>query len=205
MNIEQDWKGLDEGQEDRDLSALLQTASLSKLPSNSPLEKLKKNLLYNMILAVVICLVYVAIILYFHIWQAQVAIGITLVFSLWALSTAFTVYRKINSSISYATPLLDELKRHHGYISAWMKTQQQVALFIYPVSAAGGFMLGGVAGSGKPVEVFMSKPLVWIALLIAIAVLVPACHYLAKWMCKQAFGKHLDALSKNIAELELEK
>lgn len=204
MSLEQNWNNI-QGQEDDDLSALLQRPSLSKLASHGPLEKLKKNLFYNMIIAAVICVLYVVVIFYFHIWQVQIAIGITLIFSLWALYTAYVVYQKINTTISAANPVLAELKRHYEYITTWMKSQQKVALFIYPVSAAGGFMLGGVSGSGKTVEEFMSKPVVWVALLIAIAVLVPACYYMAKWMCKHAFGKHLDTLMKNIEELEQEK
>jgi hypothetical protein len=65
-------------------------------------------------------------------------------------------------------------------------------------------MLGGVIGSGKPVSVFMHKPLFFITLIIAVIVLVPACYYLAKWMFKCSFGKHLQALKDNIDELESE-
>ena len=143
MSIEQDWKQLSEGQDDTGLSSMLQAARLPKMGSNGPLEKLKKNLLYNMIIAVIVCLIYVAVIVYFKIWQVQVAMGITLAFSLWALYTSYDVYQKINTSISAANTVLAELKRHLEYINNWIKTQQRVALYIYPVRAAGGFMLGG--------------------------------------------------------------
>ena len=191
--------------QDDDLSSLLQKSTLSKLSSHNPLEKIRKNLLINMIWGVLICAVYVWIISFFRIWQVQVAIGLVLVFSLWALYTAYVQYKNINNSVSSSRSLLDEMKTHYHSISNWMKTQQRVALLIYPVSAAGGFMLGGVLGSGKPVGFFMSKPMVIVALLISIAVLVPACYWLARWMFNYSFGKHLKALNENIKALEEEK
>ncbi len=65
-------------------------------------------------------------------------------------------------------------------------------------------MLGGVLGSKKPVPVFMSHPVVQIALLICIIVMVPAAYYLAKWLFKLSFGKHLKLLQENITSLEKE-
>jgi hypothetical protein len=204
MSIDKKWAGINELQDD-DLSSLLKSSRLSKITSHSPLEKLKKNLLINMILGVLICLLYVVVIFYFRIWQVQLCTILVLFFSLWALYTAFLQYKNINSSISANNPLLNELKRHYQSITDWMDMQQRVALFFYPVSAAGGFMLGGVSESGKTVTEFMSKPLVWVTLLIALAVLVPACWYLTKWMFKYSFGKHMKSLKENIDALEAEK
>lgn len=204
MSIENSWNQLQQHQ-DEDLSSLFKASRLSRLASNNPLEKIKKNILLNMSWGILICAGYVGIILYFKIWQVQLAMAIVLIFSIWALYTAYQEYRKLNSKVSSDNSLLAELRRHHASISHWMKVQQRVALFIYPISAVGGFMLGGVTGSGKPVEVFMSKPFVQLALLIAILVLVPACYYLARWMMNYTFGKHLRALQENIRELEEEK
>jgi len=191
--------------QDEDLSSLLKAPRLKNISSQNPLEKIKKNLLTNMILGVLICLLYIVVIVYFRIWQVQLCTLVVLVFSLWALYTAYLQYLHINSAISPVNPVLDELKRHYASINNWMHTQQRVALFIYPVSASGGFMLGGVSGSGKTVAAFMGKPLVWIVLVIALAVLVPACWYLTKWMFNYSFGKHMKTLKENIDALEAEK
>lgn len=203
MSIENDWDNLNKGQDD-DLSSLLKSSKLLGFSSKNPLEKIKKNLLKNMIYVGIICIAYVAIIIHFKIWQVQLLIGVVLLFSIWAGYTAFIQYKNLQTTISTAS-VLDELKRHHKSITVWIETQQRVALFIYPISAAGGFLLGGVIGSGKSVAFFLSKPYVLIALIIAMIVLTPAAHYLAKWMSKTSFGKHLDALQQNIAALEDEK
>lgn len=203
MSIENSWNQIDDQQDD-DLSSMLQSPALSKLSSHNPLEKIRKNLLINMIWAFLICLLYIGVIIYFHIWQVQIPIFVVLIFTLWGLYSGYQIYGQIKTGVSTG-PLLPELKRHHQTINTWIQTQQRVGLFIYPVSAAGGFMLGGVLGSGKPVEVFMSRPIVLIALAISIIVLVPACYYLARWMSNYSFGKHLNALQENIRELEAEK
>jgi len=204
MDIKKIWGEINDPS-DQDLSALLQTTKLSKFSSHNPLEKIKKNLLVNMIWTLLICLIYVLIIFYFQIWQVQICIGLVLLFSLWALYSAYQQYKHINSCIPAGNTVLDELKRHYQSITDWMHTQQRVALLVYPVSAAGGFMLGGVLGSGKPVEIFMQKPAMLAALLITILVLVPGCWYLAKWMFNHSFRKHLKTLKNNINALEEEK
>jgi hypothetical protein len=203
MSIEKDWGKLNEGQDD-DLSSLLKPSKLSGLSSKNPLEKMKKNLLLNMLSVSIICIGYIIVIIYFRIWQVQLSIGVVLIFSLLGVYTAFVQYKKLKANIS-ERPVLDELKRHHESINTWIKTQQRVALLIYPICAAGGFMLGGVVGSGKTVEQFMGKSFVIIILLITIVIITPAAYYLAKRMCQYSFGKHLDALKENIKALEEEK
>jgi hypothetical protein len=198
------WDDINNKQDD-DLLSLLQKHKLSKLTSHNPLEKIKKNLLMNMVWGIIIGALYVFMIIHFQIWQVQVSISIVLLFSLWALYTAWLQYKKLNTSVSSNSSLLSEMKRHYESIETWLNTQQKVALIIYPVSAAGGFMLGGVIGSGKSVELFMSKPIVILILVVTILILVPACYYLAKWMCNYSFGKHLKTLQQNIKDLESEK
>ena len=183
----------------------MQQPKLSKLTSHNPLQKIKRNLLINMIYGVLICFIYLFIIFYFQIWQVQIAISIVLIFSLWALYTAWIQYKKIDISHPLNSSLLIELKRNYESINHWIKSQQKVAIAIYPISATGGFMLGGVLGSGKSVELIMSKPPILIALAITLIILVPACYYLAKWMSNYSFGKHLKTLAQNIKDLEAEK
>ncbi len=204
MSIENSWNGLTQRQDD-DLAALLEPSRLSKLSSHNPLEKIRKNLLMNIVFGFIVCFFYVFIITYYNILQVQIAIGCVLIFSLWALLTAWQEYKKINSSALPSLPVLIELKRHHQSISAWLITQQRVALFVYPVSASGGFMLGGVIGSGKPVEAFIGSSFILISLLVTLIILVPASYYLAKWFSKISFGKHLKALEENIKDLEKEE
>jgi hypothetical protein len=201
MSIEKSWGEMNAGG-DEDLSALLKEGKLAQMPSNNPLQKIKRNLVANMVWCTLISLGYIIILVWFTVWQVQLSIAIVLVFTLWAMYGAWKLYKGINTGGGGAGNLLEELKSHHQAIHRWIQMQQRVSVFVYPFAAAGGFMFGGVLGSGGTVEAFMAKKSALITLPITILVLVPAGYYLARWMFKHGFGKHLDNIEQNIRELE---
>ena len=63
------------------------------------------------------------------------------------------------------------------------------------------FILGGVEGSGKPVEVFLYNPKMLLVLGVTLLILVPLCYYGARWMFNYAYGKHLKKLKQLMDEL----
>lgn len=203
MNINEQWRNADE-QKDNDLEALLELPVISKLPSKDPLKKIKQNLIINSIFGIVIGSIYIIILVKFPLWQLFVCLGIVLGFTVWAVVKAIQLYQQLElKHPGYS--VLEKMEEHYSNLTKFLKLQQNVGLIIYPISAAGGFMLGGYVGSGKPIEQFMSKPVVLIALVISIIVLVPLCHYFAKWMNKKAFGQFADVLKQNIETLKNEE
>jgi hypothetical protein len=166
----------------------------------NPLKLAKKNLLQNIGWSVLIGLIYVPIIFYFHFWQIQLFIGITFIFAAWAAYTAIKLYQSIQSNVT-ANNLLSELVRVKTILNQWMQVQLKVSLFIYPISVAGGYFLGGVLGSGKTVDEFLNKPIVIYALIISIMVLTPLSYYLAKWMFKLSFGNVITQINHLLEEL----
>jgi hypothetical protein len=201
MSIEQNWKQLNEGGDD-DLSSLLQPGRLQNIHSSNPLQKIKRHLFINICWGLVIILLYVFVMIKFPFWQIWLTIGLTLAFTVWGVCTAYIQYKGIRPGASSQSSLLVEMERHYEGIRNWVKLQMKVAVFIYPVAAVGGFMVGGIPGSGKSIEVFLNKPFVWVALLITVAILVPCGLYTAKWMLAKSFGKYLTVLKKNIDELK---
>lgn len=199
MSIEETWHNA--GKSDDDLVSLLNSDACLRQPSHNPLLRIKKNLRYNFLGAACIGVLYVIIILHFHLWQVQLAIGINLAFTVWCLYTTWLQYQQLDAVVS-TMPLLEELKRHSWSMKQWMRIQQQVALFVYPVSAAGGFLVGGVLASGKSVEALFSKPIMLPAMLIAVAVMVPLGYLLARKLFRASFGRHLDQIQEHIARLE---
>lgn len=204
MSKQPTWNGPDEAN-DQDLQQLLKRSDFSNLVSHHPLHKIRKNLLINICFGIAICLLYAYVLIAFGYWEVRVCLGIVLLFTAWAIHTAWKQYRLFQTGVSPNNSVLPELKRQYESIHFWMKTQLRIALFIYPISATGGFFLGGTIGSGKPVEAVMSKPAMWVILLVVLLILVPLCHILAKWMFRISFGKHIDALKRNIEDLEREK
>ncbi len=202
MNSKEQWKSFGED-EDADLSALLNMKSITKHISTDPMMKIKRNLLINSILGILISAGYIFLLIRFPFWQLLLCIGIVLIFTVWAVVKAFLLYNNMEKTLPGNT-VLQEMERHYASMENWMTVQQKVGLLIYPVSAAGGFMLGGSLGAGKSIDIIMQKPLMIIALLIAVAILVPLCFYLARWMCKVAFVKYTEQLKRNIETLKSE-
>ena len=200
MSLEELWN--DTGETDIELSSLIQPG-LAKLPSKDPVIKLKQHLLTGTVLGVLIAIGYIFIMLKFPVWQVLLCIGIVFAFTCWASVKSFLLYLEMRKPVA-GNSLLQQLESHYAKIKKWMNIQQQVGLFIYPISAAGGFMIGGSVGAGKSISEVMQKPVMIIALLIALAVLVPACFYLVRWMSKKAFGQYAAQLRENIEQLKSE-
>lgn len=198
MNIEDQWKNM-QGSDD-DLSNLLEKRAIVKWSSKDPLQRIKRNLLLNTVWGSLIAVGYIILMLKFPFWPLIVCIGITFLFTVWASVRGFILFRDIKVSTN-RNSVLEEMERHYKLLKRWLNLQQMAGLLIYPVSAAGGFMLGGFLGAGKPIEEIMHKPVMIIALILAILVLVPLCFLLARWMNKKAFGQYTEQLKQNIEAL----
>lgn len=187
---------------------LPQLKSISEIKSKglkNPLKLAKKRLFQNIIWGVIIGTIYIPIILIYRYWQIQLLLGITLLFTVWAIYTAIRLYQSIQSNVS-ANNLLSELTRVKITLNRWMTVQSKVGLFIYPISASAGYFVGGVVGSGKSVDELLGKPIIIYALIACILVLTPLCYFFAKWMFKLSFGKvinQIDVLIKELTEIEL--
>jgi hypothetical protein len=199
MDINDTWKNM--SNEDPEMDKIIQSPVLSTLHSTNTLAKLKKSVGANIIWGILVCIFYLLIIINFQIWQVQIGLGIVLVFSFWAIADTYRLYKQIDPVIAAENSLLQEMQKQYSNINQWMHTQKRVALFFYPIAAASGFMLGGVLGSGKSLNFFMSKPITIIALIVTVIVLVPAANYMAKWMFEKSFGKQLKRLKENIDAL----
>ena len=199
MNLENTW--LQGGGSDNDLNKMLQREDLYKLHSNLPLEKLKSNLLVAVMWAGIITAFYVAVLVFVNIWQVHVALITLCLFNIWIAVDSWKLYKKMDQDISATNSLKEELQKNYSGFQRWWRIQERLGLFVYPIGAAGGFIVGGVWGSGKSVEGFLYNPKMLLILGITILILVPLCHYGAKWMFNNAYGKHLKKLKLLIDEL----
>lgn len=199
MNIENTWQQ-SAGSDDA-LNKMLQINEFSNLHSKLPLAKLKKNLLIGLILAILITAIYVVLIFFISIWQVHLAIAIAILFNIWVGLDTWKLYTNINANISATNSLKDELQKNYSGFQKWWRIQERLGLFVYPIAATGGFILGGVDGSGKSVEAFLYNPKMLVVLGVTLLILVPLCYYGARWMFNYAYGKHLKKLKQLIDEL----
>lgn len=200
MDIEKSWK--DWIPEDKDWDKMVKNSISPKWLPMDPLYRLKKNLRINIGWGGLICIIYIVAIMLMTLPIFRISMILLLGFTLWTIYTAILLYKSIEPGINSKHSLLEDMERHYNAISNWMKAHEKTALFFYPIGVLGGFFMGGVMGSGKTVSELLTKPAVLIAIPILLAVLVPACYYLAKWMNKKAFGDHLEKLKENINHLK---
>ncbi len=185
-------------QEEKEFESFLGSVQLQQLQTSNPLQKLSKTLLYNILFGGAICLLYCVAIIAVDALIIKAILAVLLLFSVWAVYSGYVIYSRFSPQVSVAHPVLEEMERHYTTMTAWIKKQEITGLFFYPISAAGGFMMGGAAGSGKPIIEFMSNTYVLLLLLVLVAILEPICFYLVRYFNKLLFGVHLADLKRNI-------
>ncbi len=189
-------------QEEKEFETFLDSMQLQQLKTSNPLQKLSKTLLYNILFGGAICILYCVAIIVVDTLIIKAILAALLLFSLWAVYSGYIIYRRFSPEVSVAHPVLEEMERHYATMTLWIKKQEITGLFFYPISAAGGFMMGGAAGSGKPIIEFMSNTYVLLLLLALVALLEPICFYLVRYFNKLLFGVHLADLKRNIELLK---
>lgn len=202
MNLEEQWKA-ESGQGDQTLQDLIRNAKLDRMRSHNPMDKIRRNLKWNIGFAAAISIGYLFVFWYFPFWPVFLCIGIIFLFTVWGVFSGISLYKEISHQ-DQATPVLQTLEYQHSLLTQWIRHQEKAALFVYPFAGAGGYMVGGMVGSGKTIEVFMNKPVVLWALLITLVILVPLSYWLARKMNRKAFGNYLDQLYNSITALKNE-
>ena len=199
MDIEKNWQKI--APTDNGLEQLLSPKHLASLQSTAPLAKLKRNILINGIWGAILMVPVGALLFYFPQLPVRIGVIAYLLFSVWVLFGAAGIYRRLQSFMPSESNLLSELNRHYDTIQHWSKTQQLVAIFIYPITTSAGFLMGGMVGSKLDWFDFLSKPAVPIILIVTLIITTPLCYYGTKWLMQYTFGKHLDRLKANIDAL----
>lgn len=199
MNIESIWQQENRG--DDILNKLVNKGNFSSMQSRLPLNKLRKNLLTGMIVAVLTNLAYTAIFFFISLWIVYVSLSVLIIFNIYIIVSSWKLYQKTSSLMESNNSLKEELEFHYKSFQRWWSIQQKTSLIIYPIATTGGFVLGGFLGSGKPVEEFLYNGVILGILAITILILMPICYYLARWMFNFTYGKYLKQLKATIDEL----
>jgi len=184
--------------EEQEFESFLGSVQLQQLQTSNPLQKLSRTLLYNILFGGAICILYCAAIIVVDTLIIKAILAVLLLFSVWAVYSGYIIYRQFLPQVSVTRPVLEEMEHHYTTMTVWIKKQEITGLFFYPISAAGGFMMGGAAGSGKPIIEYMSNAYVLLLLLVLVAILEPICFYLVRYFNKLLFGVHLADLKRNI-------
>ncbi len=197
MDLKEFWKPKEDGP-DKPLAF-----DKNKLSSClNPMCVLKRNIMYNFYIGVVIMGLWVYLIYVFPQWPIRLCFALIASITTYMLWDTYKIFKGIRTECTEEIKLLSELQDHCNKIEKWMKNSSILGLLMYPFSITGGFLIGGIEGSGLTVEGFIASTKAQYALIIAIIVLTPLSYLLARWMNHVAFGKHLKKIKNMVVELE---
>ncbi|MEZ4942119.1 MAG: hypothetical protein R3D58_14665 [Saprospiraceae bacterium] len=200
MDLQQEWNRLNERHFSPGEPVRLAVSDLMRHPAESPLAKLRRNARINMGYAVAFILLFIAL----FVWNSHpyVRICLGILIAAYLVAALFTGYKlhRLPPVPDMNGPLLPVMKAYHTQLRAWINWQERVALFIYPISIAGGFFLSLAARTD--LDAALREPKTLGFLIAAVLVLTPAGFWLARRMNNLAFGTYLNQLKTNIDLLE---
>lgn len=175
---------------------------LQGVKSLHPLIEVRNNLRITNIFGIVISAAYILLMIFYPYWQVLLGFAIVLTFNIVFIVQGIQIRKQLPRSVDAGHSMLHEMKVHHAAISKWINNQMYAARFVFPVAAASGFMMGGIWGSGKSLEVLFAKPIFPISMAISAVVFAFAGMWLARKLFNMSYQKFLDRLKENIDQLE---
>lgn len=167
-----------------------------------PVEKIRKALDFNLVVAVLSGFIYLYALVKFHNPFVVAGFFILIAGHVWGLKITLNLRKNIQQYQQSTFSLLETLQKTATAVRRWIYISEYSGIIFYPVAIATGFIAGGLRGSGLPVEEFMGKPYVIIGFSIAIAFLVPLCFVITRVIMKLSFMKYLVQLENDIKNLE---
>lgn len=187
---------------DEDLTMLLNDSDRNKMRSHLPLHKLRKNLMIGILYSVAITMGYMVLLFLLDAWQVRIALAVLIFSNSFIIYDSWKLYKGTPETVTPSMSLKHELIANYNSFQNWWSLQERVSLLIYPIALTGGFMVGGILGSGKSVDTFLYNAKMLGVLGITILILVPVCYLAAKWMFNYAYGTHLKKIMASIDELD---
>lgn len=178
-----------------------------KTESAMPLQKLMKQWNMRIVFTLILSPMWLVAMLYFNEIIIKLLMGLVLGSNLWSLYISLRLKDRIKDANNSSMPVLDYLKTTHKLISTAIKLEEQVFIFIYPISVAAGFFAGlSLSGAVNDIMGHADKVQnVFMVLFGSMVVLTPLSHLFARWLNKLAFGNYLKELERLISAYEQEK
>lgn len=200
MDLDKIWGEL--GKEPVEGGLIKGQSQLKNVKSLHPLIEVRNNLRITNIWGIVISIGYIVLMILYPYWQVLLGFSVVLTFNIVFIVHGIRIRKQLPRSVDAGHSMLHEMKVHHTAVTKWIDNQMYAARFVFPVAAASGFMMGGMWGSGKSLELLFTKPVFPISMLISAVLFSFAGIWLAKKMFGISYKKFLDRLKENIDQLE---
>jgi len=185
------------------------TALLKNNPK-SPVNKIKRSLVIEIVISVVMLLVFVGIVLKSNIWSLQVYFAVLSLLCVWFSLKLYTSYKRIQLLNNTVLPVKKNLEEVYYTMKSFVKRYFQLTMASLPIFFIFSFLLGfyeGYTGISVPFyEDLLSKydsisQVIWFTVLY-MTILSIGMYFFTKWYLKKLYGDYLKELESLLAELE---
>ncbi len=193
------WKNLEQGSAGDSISSDSIRHAI-KDTSKGVMEKLRQNVKKKFYFCLGFTIIFGVLIPFINPLTSQILTLILFASYLIGDIMLWRAHKELQIEIDQEESIGVNMKLFSKKVKKVLFVEEMMGLSIYPVSVAAGFIFGGNLGAGG--AEFMNQTGDWVALVIAMAILVPGGYFLARWMNEQAFGKYLKELDANIGSIQ---
>jgi glucan phosphoethanolaminetransferase (alkaline phosphatase superfamily) len=177
-----------------DIGALLEAGTASVL------QKIRKSILFEMLISVAFALLCVYVIVFSVSWQYHLLFSILSVIAAGFIGVLYFLLKKTNATIHSAT-IKENLQQLITIMEEYTKRYVQLVLFFLPVC----FALGVWLSYNDPENVL--RPLTRKTVLLlggAMVVLGVMVYVFTKWYMRRLYGKYIGQLKASLREFDEE-
>ena len=194
------WNNLNVTKNNFSASTDLQLSEIIQTKSKGAIQKIKEQVFIKFWFCIFFLSLLGVYLPFANPFVSQILISIMIVVYTIGSVLLYKEYDSLKNAMDMSQNLLYGLKNYRNKILQILKYEEMIALTLYPISVAAGFLVG-LKFQNAEIPILESKSL-WVILGLCILIITPAAHFATKWMNRKAFGKYLDELEKNIRILE---
>lgn len=200
MNEVQNWKQW------QPVDELLEQVLAADRPRVSihPLSKLQTNLFRHLCWSAVITEAYLLALLLTPYWQVRIGLLAAAVFNGVIIGKGWLLHRELTRMRLADANLLQLLRQFSDKCRRWEKLQYRLAVIVYPLAIAAGYLLGGALATGLPLPYLLRQPLFGGGLPVAVFLLSGAGFFFARRVFHRQFGQYLQQLETDEKSLRFE-
>ncbi|MCA0397093.1 MAG: hypothetical protein LCH51_06790 [Bacteroidetes bacterium] len=163
-----------------------------------PIAKLQSALFQHLVWSSFITVGYMLLLLGSDYWQVWLGLLAAIGFNSVVIWKGIKLYRGLQKITLADTALLPLLQQFLDNCRRWEQLQYRLAVWVYPLAIAAGYLFGGTMATGLPIHYLLQQPLFAWGLPIIVLGLSIAGYFLARHLFKRKFGRYIKQLQANL-------
>ncbi|MFZ5973013.1 MAG: hypothetical protein ACOYXA_15605 [Bacteroidota bacterium] len=197
MELQQLWKKLEQ-----DKLEVVKATALAEWPPRSkhPVRKLEQGFLLALLFVVFFEGAFLYLFLQFEHPLVRSFLLLVILGYVFFFVVNYRVYRHIRKRLDFSDNLYHTLTHIYQKVDTSLRFQRKAAIFIYPIAASAGFLMG-FATEKDPSQI-IEEPKQLLIMVVVSALLTPLGYWLARVMEKHSYGKYCTQLKELINQME---